>query len=70
MDLVVSLTNRECEILALLAARLSNREIAERLFISPATVKRHSVNLYAKLEVHGRREAVNKAVTMGLVAEA
>ena len=62
------LTRREFEILVLLSQRMSNREIAERLFISPATVKRHSVNLYEKLEVHGRREAVTRAVSIGLLA--
>ncbi len=48
--------------LELLADRLTNKEIADRLSISPETVKRHTRNLYEKLEVHGRREAVARAL--------
>ncbi len=65
--LVEPLTSRELEILALLAQRMSNREIADRLFISPGTVKRHAHNLYGKLGVPGRREAVTKAFGLGLL---
>jgi LuxR family maltose regulon positive regulatory protein len=61
------LTEREAEILGLLAERLSNREIAERLHISPATVKRHAATIYGKLGVHGRREAVARAVARGIL---
>lgn len=52
------LSAREAEILGLLAERLSNKEIAETLGISPLTVKRHTINLYAKLGVNSRRQAV------------
>ena len=45
------------EILNLLEQRLSNKEIAQRLFISPITVKRHTINIYQKLQVNSRREA-------------
>jgi LuxR family maltose regulon positive regulatory protein len=51
------LTNRELDVLVLLDERLSNKEIARRLVISPATVKRHTLSIYSKLEVGGRREA-------------
>jgi LuxR family maltose regulon positive regulatory protein len=51
------LTNRELDVLVLLDQRLSNKEIARRLLISPATVKRHTLSIYSKLEVGGRREA-------------
>jgi LuxR family maltose regulon positive regulatory protein len=61
------LSLREQEILLLLAQRLNNKEIGERLFISPATVKRHAHNIYEKLGVHGRREAVAKATGLGLI---
>ena len=61
------LSNRELEILHLLAARLNNKEIAERLFISNGTVKRHTHNIYGKLAVKGRREAVTKALALELL---
>jgi LuxR family transcriptional regulator, maltose regulon positive regulatory protein len=55
------LTNRELDVLKLLEERLSNKEIARRLVISPATVKRHTLSIYTKLGVPGRHEAVAKA---------
>jgi LuxR family maltose regulon positive regulatory protein len=61
------LSNRESDVLALLAERLTNKEIAGKLFISPDTAKRHTVNIYQKLEVHGRREAVAKALELGIL---
>jgi LuxR family maltose regulon positive regulatory protein len=61
------LSKREQQILQLLAERLGNAEIGEKLFISPATVKRHAHNIYEKLGVHGRREAVVKARGLGLL---
>jgi LuxR family maltose regulon positive regulatory protein len=51
------LTNREQEVLALLAAGLKNRDIAAQLVISPETVKKHTSNIYTKLGVRGRIEA-------------
>ena len=66
--LVDPLTNRESEVLALLAQRLTNREIAARLFISPGTVRQHTHKLYRKLGVHNRREAVARARELGLLA--
>jgi LuxR family maltose regulon positive regulatory protein len=61
------LTPREMEVLEFLARRLTNKEIAARLVISPGTVKTHTLNIYAKLDVHGRRQAVNKARELGLL---
>jgi len=61
------LTNRELEILTFLEQRLRNKEIAAKLFISPETVKRHTINIYGKLNVHNRREAVAKAQALGMV---
>lgn len=51
------LSEREVEVLELMVQRLSDREIAEKLFISPRTVGRHANNIYAKLDVRNRREA-------------
>lgn len=65
--LVEPLTDREFEVLALLAQRLSNKEIAQALVISPQTVKRHATNIYGKLHATGRRDAVAKAVSLGLL---
>ena len=64
------LTSRELEILRLLGDRLTNREIGVQLKISPLTVKRHTINIYKKLDVSGRREAVAKAQNIGLLPPA
>ncbi|QAY64885.1 helix-turn-helix transcriptional regulator [Xylanimonas allomyrinae] len=62
-----SLTDREEEVLALVAEGLSNRQIGERLFISTKTVSVHVSNLLAKLGVSGRAEAVDVAHRRGLL---
>jgi DNA-binding NarL/FixJ family response regulator len=54
-----ALTPRETEVLALIARRMSNREIAAELFISTRTVERHIENLYRKLDIHSRIEAID-----------
>ena len=59
------LTERETDVLGLLERRYSNKEIAAELLIAPETVKKHSINLYRKLNVSGRREAVEKAQALG-----
>jgi LuxR family maltose regulon positive regulatory protein len=64
---VAGLTTREMEVLELLAQRLTNKEIARKLVVSTNTVKSHTLNIYGKLDVHGRREAVVKAKQMGLL---
>jgi len=61
------ISEREHEVLELLAAGHSNREIAERLFVSPNTVKTHLANLYAKLGVRRRTQAVHKAKALRLL---
>jgi LuxR family maltose regulon positive regulatory protein len=61
------LTDRELEVLSLLAQRLSNKEIAQILVVTPITVKSHTRNLFAKLQVNGRRAAVERAQALGLL---
>lgn len=62
-----SLSEREMEVLRLVSAGLSNREIAEKLFISPGTAKSHIHNLCGKLGVRNRTEAAMRAKELGWV---
>ncbi|HEX7707662.1 MAG TPA: LuxR C-terminal-related transcriptional regulator [Thermoanaerobaculia bacterium] len=64
----LGLTRREHEILGLIAAGMSNREIAEKLFVSENTVKTHSSRLFDKLGVSRRVQAVQKGRELGLIA--
>jgi two-component system response regulator DesR len=61
------LTEREREVLDLIAAGSTNREIAERLFLSPHTIKEHTSTLYKKLRARNRAEAVQRAQRIGLL---
>lgn len=61
------LTPREHEVLELIAAGLTNREIAEQLVLSAETVKKHSGNIYGKLGVSNRTEAVARARELGML---
>jgi len=67
LELVEPLTSREMQVLELLARRLTNKEIAERLFITPGTVGQHTVKIYQKLQVGNRRQAVDKARDLGIL---
>ena len=63
----LGITKRELEILALIAQGMSNREIAEKLFVSENTVKTHSSRLFDKLGAKRRTQAVQFAKEMGLI---
>jgi len=64
---ILALTQREQEVLGLVATGASDKEIADALFISLNTVKSHVRNILAKLEVNSRREAARLAKNRGLV---
>jgi DNA-binding CsgD family transcriptional regulator len=63
----LGITPRELEILQLIADGLSNREIAEKLFVSENTVKTHSSRLFAKLNANRRTKAVQAGKSLGLI---
>lgn len=64
----LGITARELEVLGLIAAGLSTREIAGRLFVSENTVKTHSSRLFDKLGARRRTEAVRRGTELGLIA--
>jgi LuxR family maltose regulon positive regulatory protein len=65
--LIEPLSERELEVLHLVAAGCSNREIANELVIAIGTVKRHTATIFDKLDVRNRTEAVAKARQLGLL---
>jgi LuxR family maltose regulon positive regulatory protein len=66
-DLIEPLSERELEVLQLIAEGLTNPEIASRLFLALNTVKGHSRNIYGKLNVHSRTQAISRAQALGLL---
>jgi len=66
-ELLEALTNRELQILKLLGEHLTNKEIAAQLVISPGTVKGHTIHIYQKLNAKNRRQAVEKALALGIL---
>jgi DNA-binding NarL/FixJ family response regulator len=64
-----TLSDREREVLALVAEAFSNGQIASRLSLTEATVKRHLRNIFVKLGAVSRIDAVNKAAELGLLAD-
>ncbi|GGH23748.1 helix-turn-helix transcriptional regulator [Dyadobacter endophyticus] len=63
----LGISQRELEVLQLVAEGLSNQQIAERLFVSLNTVKTHSSRIFEKLEVRNRTQAVERARRLGLI---
>lgn len=64
----LDISKRELEVLQLMAQGLSNQEIADKLFVSLNTIKTHSSNLFLKLEVSRRTQAVQKARELRLIS--
>ncbi|GAB5426449.1 MAG: LuxR C-terminal-related transcriptional regulator [Crocinitomicaceae bacterium] len=69
VGLLDALSEREIDVLQQMAEGLTNPEIAERLYISKHTVKVHTRNIYSKLDVNNRTQAVNKARSLGIISE-
>lgn len=65
--LVEPITKREMEVLQLISEGLTNREIARQLVLSPNTIRTHTYNLYGKLGVHSRLQAVTRARELNLL---
>ena len=66
-SLIEPLSKRELEVLQLIAQGLSNRAIGDRLFVALDTVKGHNRNIFGKLQVQRRTEAVARARELGLL---
>ncbi len=66
-DEEINLTDREIEVLEQICKGLSYNAIAENLFVSPSTVRKHTENIYQKLQVHSKLEAIEKAKSNRLI---
>ena len=65
----IFLTEREIEVLNFLSEGLTNKAIADRLIVAPSTIKQHLKNMYVKLDVHNRTQAVARGRELGLISE-
>jgi LuxR family maltose regulon positive regulatory protein len=68
-SLIEPLSERELEVLQHIAAGLTNREIADRLYLSLFTVKAHARSIYDKLDAHSRTQAVARARELGVLPQ-
>lgn len=66
-DLIEPLSERELEVLELITEGLTNQDIASRLFLSLRAIKVHACNIYGKLGVHNRTQAVTRARALGVL---
>jgi LuxR family maltose regulon positive regulatory protein len=66
-ELLEPLSDRELEVLRLIAEGHTNREIASRLYLSLNTIKAHTRNIYGKLDAHSRTQAVARARALGVL---
>jgi ATP/maltotriose-dependent transcriptional regulator MalT len=64
----LGISSRELEVLQLMATGLTNQEIASQLFVSLNTIKTHTSNLFMKMDVKRRTQAVDKARKMGIIS--
>jgi len=67
IQFIEPLSEHELEVLRLLTTSLSGTEIAEELYIAPSTVRSHTENIYRKLDVHNRGEAVKCTGELGII---
>jgi len=63
----LGITRREHEVLELIAAGMSNQEIAEKLFVSTSTIKTHTSSLFSKLDASRRTQATQRAKELGIL---
>ena len=64
---LMNLSKREIDVLQLMAQGLSNKEIADKLFVSLSTIKTHSNNLFDKMNVERRTQAIDKGKRLGII---
>ena len=63
----LGITKREYEVLGLIAQGLSNKEIADKLFVSTSTIKTHTSNIFVKLDASRRTQAIQRAKELGVL---